>query len=129
MEDMVSSIDRIIQFSHQGRIISIEQLSFCHRDLMKSKTCIHMVGNSAKDLSNYSVGLHPSLMGTFTLPLPEVNMISHVRNEPSVMEVSFKKSTFLTLGIYLIYMMRYRLIWLCLYLQQRWHTKKSKKKL
>ena len=49
-----------------------------------------MVGNSAKDPLSVSVGFYPSLMETFTFPLPKVNMISHVRNEPSIKEVQFK---------------------------------------
>lgn len=49
-------------------------------------------GNSTKDPLNVGVGLYPSLMGTFTFPFPEANMISSVKNEPSVMEISFKTS-------------------------------------
>jgi hypothetical protein len=57
---------------------------------MQSKSNIPLVGNSAKDPLNVGIGLYSSLMGTFTFPPPEVNMISHVRNEPLVMEVPFK---------------------------------------
>ena len=38
------------------------------------------------------IGLYPSLMGTFTFPMPKVNMISCVRNELFITEEPFKTS-------------------------------------
>lgn len=72
--------------------MTIDKLSFFCRDLMQVETVIPMVGNSIKYPPNVNIGLYPSLIGTFSMPLPKVNMISHVYNEPSVMEVPFKTS-------------------------------------
>lgn len=58
--------------------MTIDQLSFCCRDSAQDEPNIHMVGNSIKALPNVDVGLCPSLMGTFSMPLVEINMISSV---------------------------------------------------
>ena len=86
IEVVVSSIYKVIKFPHQGKIMSIDQLSFSRRDPMQFKSNIPIVSNFVKDLLNVVVDLYPSLMGTLTLPPSEFNMISHIRNEPLVME-------------------------------------------
>lgn len=72
--------------------MTIAQLSFYRKDWMQAEPYIPMVGDFVKDPPNVGVGLYPSLMGTFSMHPLEVNMISHVYNEPSAVEVPFKTS-------------------------------------
>ena len=36
MEAIVSSLYRVIKFPHQGNVVTIDQLSFYHRDLVQT---------------------------------------------------------------------------------------------
>jgi hypothetical protein len=51
-----------------------------------------MIDNSTKESPNIGVGLYPTLMGTFNLPLPEVCMVSQVKNTSSGGKIPFKTS-------------------------------------
>ena len=83
MEAMASLVYSVIKFPHQGKVVTIDQLSFYHRDSAQAKPHIHMIDNSTKDFLNVGIGLYSTLMGIVNLPLPEVCMISHVGKEPS----------------------------------------------
>lgn len=90
MVSIVSSIYRVIKFHHEGKIVNIDQLSYCHKNISPPNPNISVVDNSAKDQLNVDIGLYPSLMGTLNFPTPKINMVSHMENDPSVVEVSFR---------------------------------------
>ena len=90
MKAMVSSIHRVIKLPHKGKIVTIDQLSFCCKNPTQREPNLPMVNNSTKAQQNASVGLYPSLMGTFSFPALKMCMISHVTNDPPIREVSFK---------------------------------------
>ena len=92
MNIVVSFVFRVINFPQQRKIVTIDRLSYSHRDLAQYEPSIPMVNNSLKDLVNVDTVLYPSLMGTFNLPPQEVNMLSCVANNPSFVKVPFKTS-------------------------------------
>ena len=127
MEDVVSSIYIVIKFPHRGRIVTIDQLSFCHRDSVQVEPNIPMVGDSMKKPLNVGVSLYSSLMGTFSVFLAEGNMISCVNSRPLVMKKLFKTSYIS--NPWNLPNLRHQLEWICLCLQHRFPTKKCKRKL
>lgn len=87
MKVVDSSIFHVVCFPHQGNIITIDQLDYFTPDLQtNSTTNVPFVGDSPGGYSSVDVGLFKdsSLLGTFTIPLPNtthvsiVNMISFI---------------------------------------------------
>lgn len=76
MEVVVSSVYRVIKLPHKGKVVTIEQLSFFHKESTRAKPDIPMIDNSSKESPNVGVGLYPSLMGNFNLPWLEDCMVS-----------------------------------------------------
>ena len=86
MQAMASSLFRVVHFPHQGRIVTVDQLSFF---ASSSEGNVSFVEHPSKSLVSVGAGLFkdPSLMGVFPLPpqnLAPVNMIS-VRSDPWVL--------------------------------------------
>lgn len=81
MEAVVPAVYRVIKFPHQGKVLTIDKLSFFHKVSTQAKLDIPMIDNSTKESLNVGVGLYLALMVTFNLHLLEVYMISHVGNE------------------------------------------------
>jgi hypothetical protein len=86
MTVVASSMFRCVQFPHQGKIVTINQLDFCTSDARAPVTNnIPFLGDHKVTYESIGVGLlkDSSLMGTFPTPLPPtthhistVNMIS-----------------------------------------------------
>lgn len=71
MTAVVSFVFRVIQFPHEGRIFTIDQLSFTRKN-PNSPTGLKILSIEKSTLVTESVkfGLYPSLMGTFSFPTP-----------------------------------------------------------
>jgi hypothetical protein len=86
MTAVASSVFRCVQFPHQGKIVTIDQLDFCTPDgRIPATNNIRFLGDHPVTYESVGVGLlkYSSLMGTFPTPLPPtahhisaVNMIS-----------------------------------------------------
>jgi hypothetical protein len=86
MTAITLSVFRCVQFPHQGKIVTIDQLDFCTPDARAPVTNnIPFLGDHQVTYESIGVGLlkHSSLMGTFPTPLPStthhistINMIS-----------------------------------------------------
>ena len=86
MQAVASSLFRVVRFPHQGKIVTVDQLSFFSSS---SEGNVSFVEHTSKSLVSVGAGLFkdPSLMGVFPLPplnLAPVNMIS-VRSDPWVL--------------------------------------------
>jgi hypothetical protein len=70
---VASSVFRCVQFPHQGKIVTIDQLDYCTPDALTQMTNnIPFLGDSKITYESVGVGLlkDSSLMGTFPAPLP-----------------------------------------------------------
>ena len=86
MTVVASSVFQCVQFPHQGKIVTIDQLDFCTPDArIPATNNIPFLGDHKIMYESIGVGLlkDSSLMGTFPTPLPPtahhivvVNMIS-----------------------------------------------------
>ena len=73
MNIVASSIFWCVQFPHQGKIVTIDQLDYCAPDARTQATNnIPFLGDSKITYESVGVGLpsYYSLMGTFPTPLP-----------------------------------------------------------
>jgi hypothetical protein len=71
MNVVVSSIFRMLCFPHQGKIMTIDQLSFGYSSLNASiGPSIHVIENSQPTTENIGVRMYSSLMGTFDFSTP-----------------------------------------------------------
>jgi hypothetical protein len=73
MQAVVATIFRVLLFPHEGRIVTIDQLSFSRPDPALGASTVPMVDNPQAGVVNIGVGLCPSLMGTFDYPPPQGN--------------------------------------------------------
>jgi hypothetical protein len=99
MHAVVAIVFRVLCFSHEGRIITIDQLSFSHPDPSSGASTVPMIDNPQPGTVNLGVILFPSLMGTFDYlpPSNDVRFISVVPDQPraAIFQVSsFKMSYF-----------------------------------
>jgi hypothetical protein len=80
MHVVVTTVFRVLLFPHEGRIVSIDQLSFSCHDPSSGASTVPMIDNPQHDIVNVGVGLCPPFMGTFDyLPLSDdVKFISVV---------------------------------------------------
>jgi hypothetical protein len=73
MTVVASSVFRCVQFPHQGKIVTIDQLDFCTPDArIPATNNIPFLGDHTVTYESVGVGLlkDSSLMGTFPTPLP-----------------------------------------------------------
>jgi hypothetical protein len=79
MQDMVATVFQVLLFPHEGRIVTINQLSFSRPDPALGASMVLMIDNPQPSVINVGVGLCPSLMGTFDHPSPhgDINFISN----------------------------------------------------
>jgi hypothetical protein len=84
MTMVVSSIFHVLCFPHEGRIVTIDQLSFSHPDPSSGASTVPMIDNLQQGTVNLGVGLFPYLMGTFDFPPPsnDVKFILVVPDQP-----------------------------------------------
>jgi hypothetical protein len=83
----------VLLFPHEGRIVTIDQLSFSHPDPSSGASTVPMIDNPQPDIVNIGVGLCPPLMGTFDYPPPSDD-VKFISDQPKV-EI-FQVSSFRT---------------------------------
>jgi hypothetical protein len=71
MQAVVATVFRVLLFPHEGRIVTIDQLSFSRPDPALGASTVPMVDNPQASVVNVGVGLCPYLMGTFDYPPPQ----------------------------------------------------------
>jgi hypothetical protein len=84
MTVVVSTIFRVLCFPHEGRIITVDQLSFSHPNPSSRASTVPMIDNPQQGTFNIGVRLFSYLMGTFDYPSPanDVKFISVVPDQP-----------------------------------------------
>jgi hypothetical protein len=95
MQAMVTIVFRVLLFPHEGRIVTIDQLSFSRPNPALGASTVPMVDNPQAGVVNVGVGLCPSLMGTFDYPPPhgDVNFISN-HHKAEIFHVSSFHTTY-----------------------------------
>jgi hypothetical protein len=100
MHAVVATVFWVLLFPHEGRIMTIDQLSFSRPDPSSGASTVPMIDNPQPDVVNVGVGLCPPLMGTFDYPPPsgDVKMISVVPDQPraEIFQVSSFRTTYFT---------------------------------
>jgi hypothetical protein len=71
MQAVVATVFRVLFFPHEGRIMTIDQLSFSCPDPSLGASAVPMIDNPQPSVVNIGVGLCPPLMGTFNYPPPQ----------------------------------------------------------
>jgi hypothetical protein len=98
IEVVVMTFFRVLLFPHDGRIVSIDQLSFSCLDPSSGVSTIPMIDNPQSDIINVGVGLCPPLMGTFNyLPLTgNFHYISAIPDQPraKIFQISLFRTTY-----------------------------------
>ena len=96
MEAVPSSYFRCIKFPHEGKLVTIDQLSF-YKTLNESGTSVPFVDNSTPACENMGVGLYSSMMGSFNIAAPILSVksfpiyaITNVAQDQDFLERSFK---------------------------------------
>ena len=96
MEVVPSSYFRCIKFPHEGKLVTIDQLSFYNAP-NESGTTIPLVDNSTPACENMGVGPYSSLMESFNFTAPILSMksfpiyaIIQVVRDHEVVDRSFK---------------------------------------
>jgi hypothetical protein len=89
MQAVVDTVFRVLLFPHEGRIVTIVQLSFSRPDLALGASTVHIIDNPQASVVNVGVGLCPSLMRTFDYPPPhdDVKFISN-HHKAEIFQVS-----------------------------------------
>jgi hypothetical protein len=84
MHVVVATIFPVLLFPHEGRIMTIDQLSFSRIDPSLGESMVPMIDNPQPGIVNMGVGFFPPLMGTsnYRPPSSDVKMISVVLNQP-----------------------------------------------
>jgi len=82
MTMVVSSVFQEISFPHEGRIVTVDQLSFSRPNSSSGESMVLMINNLQQGTVNLGFGLFPSLLGTFNFPPPsnDVKYISAISN-------------------------------------------------
>ena len=75
MEVVPSSYFRCIKFPHEGKLVTIDQLSFYNAP-NEPGTPVPFVDNSTPACENMGVGLYSSLMGSFNIATPILSVKS-----------------------------------------------------
>jgi hypothetical protein len=97
MQAVVATVFRVLLFPHEGRIVTIDQLSFSRPDPALGASTVPLVDNPQAGVVNIGVGLCPSLMGTFDYPPPQgdVKFIS-THHKAEIFNVSSFRTTYFT---------------------------------
>jgi hypothetical protein len=56
MQAMVATVFQVFLFPHEGRIMTIDQLSFSHLDPSSEASTVHMIDNPQPNIVNIGVG-------------------------------------------------------------------------
>jgi hypothetical protein len=71
MQAAVATVFWVLFFPHEGRIVTIDQLSFSHSDPSLGVSAVPMIDNPQPGIFKIGVVLCPPLMGTFDHPPPQ----------------------------------------------------------
>jgi hypothetical protein len=71
MQVVVATVFQVLLFPHEGRIVTINQLSFSKPNLALGASTVPKIDKPQPGVVNIGVGLCPSLMGTFNYPPPQ----------------------------------------------------------
>jgi hypothetical protein len=95
MQVVVATVFRVLLFPHEGRIVTIDQLSFSRPDPALGASTVPMIDNPQPGVVNVGVGLCPSLMGTFDYPPPQgdIKFISN-HHKVEIFQVSSFRTTY-----------------------------------
>jgi hypothetical protein len=101
MQAVVATVFRVLLFPHEGRIVTIDQLSFSRPDTYLGASMVPMIDNPQPGVVNVGVGLCPSLMGTFDYPPPQgdIKFISNHHKVEIFQVSSFRTNYFNDLWI------------------------------
>jgi hypothetical protein len=95
MQAVVATIFRVLLFPHEGRIVTIDQLSFSRPDPALGASTVPLVDNPQAGVVNIGVGLCPSLMGTFDYPPPQGNVkFISTHHKAEIFHVSSFRTTY-----------------------------------
>jgi hypothetical protein len=70
MQAVVATVFRVLLFPHDGRIVTIDQLSFSESNPSLGVSAVPMIDNPQPGIVKVGFVLCPSLMGTFNYPPP-----------------------------------------------------------
>jgi hypothetical protein len=94
MTVITSSVFRCVQFPHQGKIVTIDQLDYCTPDVRTQTTNnIPFLGDSKITYESVGVGLlkDSSLMDTFPTPLsPTMQHVATINMISTMVHQSFE---------------------------------------
>jgi hypothetical protein len=95
MQVVVSIVFQVLLFPHEGRIVTIDQLSFSRPHPAFGASTVPMIDNPQSGVVNVGVGLCPSLMGTFNYPPPhgDIKFISN-HHKAKIFQVSSFRTTY-----------------------------------
>ena len=83
MQAIASSLFRVVCFPHNGKIVTIDQMTFKNLSVTASLgASIAIVEHSQPTTRSVGVGMYPSLMGSFSCPTP-ILMIESSSGEAS----------------------------------------------
>jgi hypothetical protein len=71
MQSVVATVFWVLLFPHEGRTVTIDQLSFSRPNPSLGASTVPMIDNPQPGVVNVGFGLCPSLMGTFDYPPPQ----------------------------------------------------------
>jgi hypothetical protein len=83
MHEVVAKVFWVLLFPHEGRIMTIDQLSFSHPDPSLGVSTVPMIDNHQPKIINIGVGMLPNLMGTFDYLSPS-NNVKFILDKPKV---------------------------------------------
>ena len=96
MEAIPSSYFRCIKFPNEGKVVTIDQLSFYNAP-NESGTIVLLVNNSTPTCENMGVGLYYFLMGSFNISTPillvksfPIYALTQVTRDQGILQRSFK---------------------------------------
>jgi hypothetical protein len=97
MQMVVAIVFQVFLFPHEGRIVTIDQLSFSRLDPSLGASMVPLIDNHQPGMVNIGVGLCPSLMGTFDYPPPQgdIKFISN-HHKVEIFQVSSFRTTYFT---------------------------------
>jgi hypothetical protein len=97
MQMVVATVFQVFLFPHEGRIVTIDQLSFSRLDPSLGASTVPLIDNHQPGMVNVGVGLCPYLMGTFDYPPPQgdIKFISN-HHKVEIFQVSSFRTTYFT---------------------------------
>jgi hypothetical protein len=95
MQPVVATIFQVLLFPHEGRIVTIDQLSFSRPNPSLWASTVPMIDNPQPGMVNVGVGLCPYLMGTFDYlpPQGDIKFISN-HHKVEIFQVSSFRTTY-----------------------------------